>query len=648
VNLADKHTSSSLQIARERRALGHMLALIFLHLRRHNATTDTWQWNVKMDLYNLNLSKSAQFYKIKKKISKTKINEIFKELSEDRVGNPLFRIAKEELRTATEQVTCSAIAFKELSEPPFLVGTAIEEEKYCFVLMVEYNDCVAITKRNVPYVEKALDGYLEEFDYERFTNFQGRNSPEYEKVTMNNMAISNAVIRSRSYEAFKLNGLLASNSSSRSIPQNFRIRVQGDTITLTPNSSRVTFRDKKTGVEEFSNWVISTIEEINDLTNASKFISEFAAPITLGDIQKKKIEPTAIFINLDELDETIRGGDGTSKLRINDGSTERDCTSEEISRLFNIFKHSISISSSKKLHLKGAELPAKITLNKKQVTFYSGVCEKISVEIKGEPPISLSKYINNTKPISIMFNSPEYAYFGRSCFQDKRLIPSLTSILSIFDEKYDFTGVNSEKEKQHKKGVKPFPDHISEFPVASLFRKIEDNYCIAPGITICDDMNDEWADHIYLEPDSSPPAITFIHAKFTKKDSHGASSFHEVVAQGLKNIGRVFSTLEDFKEKHDRDWNKNYENTNISRVRGGKVWSDLHIALTKIFDNQNSTRKIVLATPFISKSQLEIIFSELSLNGKCKPHHTQLIWLINTFISACKDLGVQPHILCKP
>lgn len=94
-------------------------------------------------------------------------------------------------------------------------------------------------------MEKALDGYLEEFDYERFTNFQGRNSPEYEKVTMNNMAISNAVIRSRSYEAFKLNGLLASNSSSRSIPQNFRIRVRGDTITLTPNSSRVTFRDKK-------------------------------------------------------------------------------------------------------------------------------------------------------------------------------------------------------------------------------------------------------------------------------------------------------------------------------------------------------------------------------------------------------------------
>lgn len=368
----------------------------------------------------------------------------------------------------------------------------------------------------------------------------------------------------------------------------------------------------------------------------------------MGEILNKKIDPTAVFINLDDLDEVIRGGDGTSKLRITDGSTARDCTSKEISRLFNLFKYSIGVNKTKQLQLKGTGLPAKLTLNKKQATFHSGVCDKISVEVKGEPSISLSKYINNTKPISIMFNSPEYAYFGRSCFQDKRLISSLTSILSIFDDKYDFTGVNSEKEKRNKKGVKPFPDHISEFPVASLFRKIEDNYCKPPGIAICDDMNDEWADHIYLEPDSNPPAITFIHAKFTKKDSHGASSFHEVVAQGLKNIGRVFSTLEDFKEKHDRDWNKNYENTKISRVRGGKVWSDLEKALTKIFENQNSTRKIVLATPFISKSQLEAIFLNLSIKGTCKPHHTQLIWLINTFISACKDLGVQPYILCKP
>ncbi|PHN51015.1 hypothetical protein [Pseudomonas syringae] len=601
-----------------------------------------------MDLYNLNLSKSAQFYKVKKRITKTKVNEIFKKISESSVGYPLFKITKEVLSTTTEQVICSAIAFRELSEPPFLTGTPIEEEKYCFVLLIECRDCIAITKRNVPFVEKALDEYLEEFDYERFTNFQGRNSPEYEKVTMNNMAISNAVIKSRSYEAFKLNGLLASNSSSRSIPQNFRIRVQGDTITLTPNSSRVTFRDKKSGIEGFSNWVISTIEEINNLANASKFISEFAEPITLSEIIKKKIDPAAIFINLDELDEIIRGSSGTSKLRITDGSTERDCTPEEISRLFNLFKYSIGVNKAKQLQLKGSELPARITLNKKQVTFHSRVCDKIFIEINGQPSVSISKYINNTKPISMMFNSPQYAYFGRSCFQDKRLIPSLSSILSIFDEKYDFTGVNSEKEKQHKKGVKPFPDHISEFPTASLFRKIEDNYCKLPGITICDDMNDEWADHIYLESDSNPPAITFIHAKFTKKDSHGASSFHEVVAQGLKNIGRVFSTLEDFKEKHDRDWNKNYENTKISRVRGGKVWNDLEKALTKIFENQNSTRKIVLATPFISKNQLKEIFLKLSDSGECKPHHTQLIWLINTFIGTCKDLGVQPHILCKP
>ncbi|MDC3742519.1 hypothetical protein KDL21_15925 [Pseudomonas syringae pv. syringae] len=90
-----------------------------------------------MDLYNLNLSKSAQFYKVKKRITKTKVNEIFKKISESSVGYPLFKITKEVLSTTTEQVICSAIAFKELSEPPFLTGTPIEEEKYCFVLLID-------------------------------------------------------------------------------------------------------------------------------------------------------------------------------------------------------------------------------------------------------------------------------------------------------------------------------------------------------------------------------------------------------------------------------------------------------------------------------------------------------------------------------
>jgi hypothetical protein len=137
-------------------------------------------------------------------------------------------------------------------------------------------------------------------------------------------------------------------------------------------------------------------------------------------------------------------------------------------------------------------------------------------------------------------------------------------------------------------------------------------------------------------------------SKFVKGESYGASSFHEVVAQGLKNIGRTFADTIEFREKYDRDWTGLYENTQITRVRGGKNWTDIESALNAITANQNSVRKIVLATPFLKKSVLETQFNELAKTGACRPHYIQLIWLINTFIGACKEYGVQPHILCNP
>ena len=41
---------------------------------------------------------------------------------------------------------------------------------------------------------------------------------------------------------------------------------------------------------------------------------------------------------------------------------------------------------------------------------------------------------------------------------------------------------------------------------------------------------------------------------FTKKDTYGASAFHDVVAQALKNIGRTQAEKQLFKNKYDSEW----------------------------------------------------------------------------------------------
>ena len=291
-----------------------------------------------MDLTSFYLGKSAQFYKVKKRITKKKISEVFAAVAAEKVGGFLIRTIKEEVVVNNEVVLCSAIAYKIISEPSFLDRTAIREEKYAFALIIEYDSAVAIIKKHISSLEKKFSDFLDEFEYEKFTNFQGRNDPEYEKVTMSNMAVSDAVIRSRAYEARRLNGILSSNASSRSIPQSFRIKVQGDTITLTPNASRVTLRDKRSDINEIIKWAIATITEIRNLANKSEFINSFASPITLEEIVQKGFVPIALFINLDELDELIRSGASASEIKILRGGVEEAMTPLQMNRLFDCFK----------------------------------------------------------------------------------------------------------------------------------------------------------------------------------------------------------------------------------------------------------------------------------------------------------------------
>lgn len=117
------------------------------------------------------------------------------------------------------------MSYKIETEPSFLEGTSVKEQKYAYLLLIECDDALAILKKYVDSPENHFSSFIDEFGYKKFCHFHGAKKPKYERVTMKNMSISNAVIRSRSLEAKSLNGILPSNSSSRSILSNFRMRI---------------------------------------------------------------------------------------------------------------------------------------------------------------------------------------------------------------------------------------------------------------------------------------------------------------------------------------------------------------------------------------------------------------------------------------
>ncbi len=585
---------------------------------------------------NLSLSKNSQFYSLKKQLSKKSVADAFKDISKNRIGNYLINEIKESHITSSgNKATYSIISYKIEAEPSFLEGTSTKEHKYAYLLLIEFDDALAILKKYVDSPEKYFSRFIDEYDYEKFCHFHGNKNPEYERVTMKNMSISNAVIRSRSLEAKSLNGILPSTSSSRSIPSNFRMNVGQESYTLTPSTSRVSHRDKKSNFNECIDWAFEIKEEIKWTKNSSEFISNFASPVQLKDVMSRGYKVVAILFDLSEIENKVASG--VAVLRKNNGS---QFNTKEINRFFNQLKAPMLVDGEV-LKAKGIALAGKVSYSKNVITVRNRILEQVSVIENGLSDYTVGSFINKNKPFSAVFNSPNYSYFSKSCFEDKKLLDNIQSILNVFNENYDFSNVVSEKEKPHDASLTRFPDK-------SLFRAVEDNYCNGCDIVICDDMNDEWADHIAIDKSSATPSITFVHSKFTKKDTYGASAFHEVVAQALKNIGRTQAEKKLYKIKYDNEWYKNYEGTKIKRVYGAKNWSELEQALDVIEQNPNSIKKIVLATPFLKKAKLQGELQKLSNGQKCKPHYVQLIWLINTFISSCKDFGVQAHILCKP
>ncbi|WP_312977400.1 hypothetical protein [Stutzerimonas nitrititolerans] len=585
---------------------------------------------------NLSLSKNAQFYELNKALTKKSIEDTFKEISKERIGNYLINEPKRNYTTASgKQITYSIVSYKIEAEPSFLAGTLVKEQKYAYLLLIESDDALAILKKYVDSPEKYFSSFIDEFDYEKLCHFHGDKNPEYERVTMKNMSISNAVIRSRSLEAKSLNGILSSNASSRSIPSSFRMKVGEDSYTLTPSTSRVSHRDKKSAFDELIDWIVETKEEIKATTNQSEFLRNFASPICLQDITDIGHQVVAILIDLTEIETKVL--DGVAVLSKADGS---HLTRREINRLFNQLKSPILVNGNL-LKVKGSTLSGKISYSKTLITIRNKILDGIFVTENNSEIYTIGRYINKEKPFSAVFDSPNYSYYSKSCFEDKHLTNNTQSILNIFDDSYNFSGIRSEKEKPHAA-------NLTRFPASSLFRKVEDQYCAPHNIVICDDMCDEWADHIAIDSNSTIPSISFIHSKFTKKETYGASAFHDIVAQALKNIGRTQAEKQLFKRKYDNEWHKSYENTNISRITGAQNWREIEIALDTVNQNPNSIKKIVLATPFLSKAKLAAELNKLTLGQKCKPHYVQLIWLINTFISSCKEFGVQAHILCKP
>ncbi|TOJ01974.1 hypothetical protein CGI47_24710, partial [Vibrio parahaemolyticus] len=81
-----------------------------------------------------------------------------------------------------------------------------------------------------------------------------------------------------------------------------------------------------------------------------------------------------------------------------------------------------------------------------------------------------------------------------------------------------------------------FVSDQTAFAEGSMFHFVE-NLHEGDDYVFCDDLGIEWADHITFNLNEG--SIAFIHSKHGDETT-SASKLHDVVGQGIKNLGNMF------------------------------------------------------------------------------------------------------------
>lgn len=581
---------------------------------------------MKITLDNFIFSRAAYFFRLKSPLKNKEIKEIFDTVSQHKEGRILINIIK----ASNSAYVYSLCLFKIHNEPSFLVNSGITEERYAFLLIIEYDNKLVIAKKNIPSLPKLLINKIENYPIQYFYSLFSQKSPTYEKLHMRSNSLSNNMIRQMSLEAVNLNTIIPAPLIARSIATKAKMRVETESVSINPTTSMISTTGNPVGINEFLLWVesIFTQLESDEVTQTQNtLLHRFSTPISLNKL-KENSDISGIFIDISRLEEEM-----TENIKITYNSKPLD--EIKLKRLFHYLRKTLIIKNNKHIRC-GLELFA-LRINKSTISLRSRLLDKLIIHYEDESRITMTRYINTKYLFSVSFSKPQYIYAGRGCFEDRNICKNTENLFAILDTSLDFKDILSEKESNK------LQQSTTEFPHTSLFSRIEKKFS-THNILICDDMRDEWADHIAI----NSKEIIFIHSKFNKTLGCSASALHEVISQALKNIGMLSTYTTDYMQKYDEKWMGYYEDTKIPRCRTtGKESSVsdrayLSEMLSTINTNPNSLRKMIIAVPFLSKNKLREEIEKENM----KPHIIQIIWLLNSFIGSCIDNNIQPYILC--
>jgi hypothetical protein len=469
----------------------------------------------------------------------------------------------------------------------------LKDKLYGYIVIIEIDGHLAIIKRNCDDLNDPLDEKFEKIGYEALATAVDTQTAEFRKINARNMTISERAVRNRSYEAANLNGVMSLHAAGRSIPSYLRVQDGPRTRSVTLGSGRLVEISDRQSIESIALWARSELKQISEANGqAEGFLKNFARAIDLPTIESgdNRVVPRSLLIETSILSEKLEHSAVKIFIERRDGKKleiEGNARSNFLTLIGKVYEFDDAgqvIGHEDSAWLKGSP-------GRKTLTFHSKLLQRVKVLVDGTESMTLLKFIHKNGAYAICFDDPKYMYFSKKCFVDVSGSSEIDSLLGLFVGKPTLSNLESEKGDFQ-------PDQI-EFDASSVFSAVEQIH-VNDDFLFCDDLGDEWADHISFNKDEN--CVYFIHSKHGEP-STSASSMQIVVGQAMKNLGNMYFSSDQIVAKYERSIRgKKISGSSIDRVR--RRSGQFPSFVKKLTGSYRYERICVLACSFISKSQM--------------------------------------------
>lgn len=596
----------------------------------------------------------AYFYARTKRITKKVVHALFDEIIADanNAGRPLFRVE----RATQGGARYSALCLPYDRPVPFLaLASGKVDRVHGFILIIEKAGGVAIMRSGIDITAAFRKDHLKPIGRGTVERAIARQDAVFEKLSLRNMTISKLALRSKTLEARDLENAVAASSASRFVPQNYRVRRDDGSYSATPSTGRIALRADRAEIDVAVNWAAGIIDLLaQDASVSSPFIKRFARPSEL-DVIDATTPPTFFAVDTMALADAVWEVEDRIRLVREEAGVWREFTRSEVYAVLDALDKPLSVAISARhsdFELRdddGAVIGAirvnrsRIALRSLQITAIAGVhVERVKCALGTDPARQLlTRHLDAEDMFTVLFADLALAYIDGALFRDEELLGGGDTFMRHLFAEPALAASTSEKGD--------FAVGQTVFSPTSVFRAVVD-VVATEEVLLCDDLGDEWADFIGVSTSTSPPTVTFYHAKHGAT-SLGASAFHDAVGQGIKNLGRLNLAGEMMTAKHV-GWDTDYKADNVvtaigRRMRGG-TREDVERKITAATMAPDVHRRVLIVTSSLSREAVQRTFEAASEGRPPRPSFVQLYWLLTGFFSACAEIGAVGFVVCKP